>query len=272
MLNGKTARLTAPALMLWAMAAGAQPPEGAVSDKPLFTRADLVYAGAVAIGTLAISPLDRQLADYLQGDLQTRRFLRRVSVVVENIAVPGAFIIGGTLYAAGRLGGDSRMAELGLRGTEAILIGLAVTTAIKVSVGRARPLVDRNPRDFELGRGWGQDEYRSFPSGHALIAFAAATIVLRETHQWWPESSWYVGPAMYGGAILVALSRMYDNKHWASDVIMGGALGIFTGNKVWRFHQTNEGNDLDRWLLGVSISPGRNGGRAISPILVPMRD
>ncbi|MGH7718512.1 MAG: phosphatase PAP2 family protein [Gemmatimonadaceae bacterium] len=240
------------------------------SPKPLFDTDDIVYAGAVAIGTLAISPFDKQLADVLQGDLQTRRFLRGLSRVVENVAVPGAFIIGGGLYTAGRLGGDRRMAELGLRGTEAILIGLAFTTTMKWTVGRARPSVDRDPRNFELLRGVKEDGYRSFPSGHSLIAFAAATVVVRETHQWWPESSWYIAPVMYGGAMLVGLSRMYDNKHWASDVLMGGALGVFTGNKVWRFHQTRPGNRLDRWLLGVRIATTPDGGRAVGLILVPV--
>jgi membrane-associated phospholipid phosphatase len=59
---------------------------------------------------------------------------------------------------------------------------------------------------------------------------------------------------MYGGAALVGLSRMYNNRHWASDVITGAAIGTFAGTKVVRYHHTHPGNRIDRWLLGASMS------------------
>ena len=48
---------------------------------------------------------------------------------------------------------------------------------------------------------------------------------------------------------------MYDNRHWASDVIMGAAIGTFAGTKVVRYHRTHPDNRLDRWLLNASVSP-----------------
>jgi hypothetical protein len=45
---------------------------------------------------------------------------------------------------------------------------------------------------------------------------------------------------------------MYEDKHWASDVVMGAAIGTFAGLKVVRFNHTHEGNRIDRWLLGTS--------------------
>jgi membrane-associated phospholipid phosphatase len=64
-----------------------------------------------------------------------------------------------------------------------------------------------------------------------------------------------IGPVLYGGAVAVGASRMYENRHWASDVIMGAAIGTFAGTKVVRYHRTHPTNQLDRWLLRASVSP-----------------
>ena len=240
------------------------------SDEPIFVANDLFFVAGVGAGTLLISPFDSALANYLQGDLQARRSLRRLSWAVENITQPGAWIIGGGLFLAGKAFDNDKMTTLGVRGTEAILVGLTVVTVIKFGAGRARPYVDRNPRDFKLLRGIGQEQYRSFPSGHTVIAFAAAVVVTEETRQWWKGAQWYIGPLMYGGATVLGISRMYDNKHWASDVLMGGAIGAFAGAKVMKFHQTRPNNSLDRWLIGGSISPNpQGGGYLFRPFIVP---
>jgi membrane-associated phospholipid phosphatase len=237
--------------------------------QPLFTAEDAFFAGSVIFATVAIAPLDKAFADYLQGSPQTNRFFRRLSVTVEAIAQPGAYLIGTGLYAIGRLGGNERMAELGLHGTEAIVFGLLLTNALKVGAGRQRPYVNRDkPHNFGFMRGWKQEQYRSFPSGHTLIAFAAAAAVTEETRHWWPNSVWYIGPGMYGGATLVALSRMYNNRHWASDVIIGGLIGTFAGLKVVKYHRTHPENRVDRWLLGVMVVPEGETGWAPRPIVM----
>ncbi|MDQ6886139.1 MAG: phosphatase PAP2 family protein [Gemmatimonadota bacterium] len=237
---------------------------------PLFAARDAAYAGAFVLGTLAIAPLDKAIADYLQGAPQAHRLLHPFSRTVEIITFPGAFVIGGGLYGAGRLAKNREMAELGLHGSEAIVIGLGVTSLLKYGVGRARPYVARNPHDYGFGRGLHDERYRSFPSGHTLIAFAAAAAVTQETSEFWPHSTWYVAPAMYGGATLVGLSRMYNNKHWASDVIMGAAIGTFSGLKVVKYHHDRPGNRLDRWLLGASLS-GTGEGNVLRLLALPIR-
>jgi membrane-associated phospholipid phosphatase len=242
------------------------------SQEPLFTAEDALFAGGVIFATLAVAPIDKRLADYLQGAPQTNRFFRRVSRVVESIAQPGAYLIGGALYAVGKLADNERMADLGLHGTEAIIAGLLVTNAIKISVGRQRPYVDPDkPHNFGFMRGWKREQYRSFPSGHSLIGFAAAAAVTDETRRWWPKSVWYIGPAMYGGAGLIALSRMYDNKHWASDVMIGGLIGTFAGLKVVKYHHTHPDNRIDRWLLGVVVAPEGESGWAARPLVMRAR-
>ena len=191
------------------------------------------------------------------------------------MGTPGSLYIGGSIYAVGRLGRIERMADLGLHGTEALYLSQGIVGLIKGVAGRARPLVDiEDPRSFQLGRGFQEsDHYRSFPSGHAAAAFAAAAAVTSETSKWWPKSVWYIAPAMYGGAALVGISRMYDNKHWASDITIGAALGMFSGLKVVRYHHSHPDNRIDRWLLGAAhVVPGPNEELALAWVIpLPMQ-
>ena len=131
---------------------------------------------------------------------------------------------------------------------------------LKWTAGRARPYNDvEKPHDFSFGRGTRADDYRSFPSGHSTAGFAAAAAVVSETSRWWPKSTWYIGPAMYGGAALIGLSRMYNNKHWGSDVWMGAAIGTFAGRKIVEYHHSHPNNRIDKWLLSGSITRGESG-------------
>lgn len=158
---------------------------------------------------------------------------------------------------------------------EAIGVANVINTAIKWTVGRARPYVSRDtdPTDYQLLRGLrkGRD-YSSFPSGHTMAAFAAAAAVSNEASRWWPGSQWYVGTVMYGGAAAVGLSRLYNNQHWASDVIMAAGIGTFAGNKVVRYnHRTAPNNRVDKWLLSASVVPAGNGGVALAWSMTPSR-
>lgn len=238
----------------------AQAPDTANTSATLFDRNDLIYAGAFTLGTVALFPLDRFLANEIQGSRFQENPAFRLGANVDYIGRPGAFIIGALVYAGGRLAGSERVADLGLHGTEALLASELVTQVVKAAAGRSRPYVDQdNPTDFKFGRGIGDQSHQSFPSGHTSIAFAAAAAVTTETGAWWPEAKPYIGTAMYGGAALVAVSRMYRNKHWASDVAAAAAIGTFVAWKVVRFNHNNPGNRVDRWLLGVHIDPSPGG-------------
>src|SRR6185436_3180649 len=73
------------------------------SQRPLFTWRDAVLAGGFVVGTVAIRPVDKSAATKLQGNWpQGNRNLRRAASGLNRIAVPGAVIIGATMYATGR--------------------------------------------------------------------------------------------------------------------------------------------------------------------------
>jgi membrane-associated phospholipid phosphatase len=250
-----------------AQAAGASATRADSSPSPLFTYRDAVVAGAFVGATIIAFPLDKRIAHHLENPgAQENKFFNHAATGLEEFTSPGAYLIGGGLYLIGRFGNFGRLDDLGLHGTEAVVVGDAMTYLLKGVVGRSRPFVtlDTNPHDFNFGRGFRSDNYSSFPSGHSTTAFAAAAAVTAETGRWWPRSTWVVGPVMYAGATMVGLSRMYHNKHWASDVALGAAIGTFSGQKVSQFNHEHPHNALDRLLLSTTLVPDGSGGSMLA--------
>lgn len=233
----------------------------------LFTSRDALLAVGFAGLTVAMFPADRHVAESLQdNDLQANKFFGKSATGFETITSPGAFIIGGGLYAFGRFAGHKDVEDLGWHGTEAVLLASGVTSVLKGVLGRSRPYAvsDTNPHDFGLFKGFSNADRQSFPSGHTTAAFAAASSVTSEVRRIWPQATWYVAPVMYGGATMVGLSRMYHNNHWASDVVLGAAIGTFSGLKVVRYSHAHPDNKLDRWIMGASFLPDTRGGGTLA--------
>lgn len=63
---------------------------------------------------------------------------------------------------------------------------------------------------------------KSFPSGHTATAFMTATMLHKE---YGARSPWY-SIAGYSMATATGVSRMLNNKHWLSDVMVGAGIGI----------------------------------------------
>ena len=64
----------------------------------------------------------------------------------------------------------------------------------------------------------------SFPSGHTATAFAGAELLRRE---YWITSPW-IGVAGYVVAAGTGFLRMYNNRHWLTDVMAGAGIGILS--------------------------------------------
>lgn len=67
----------------------------------------------------------------------------------------------------------------------------------------------------------GSNNY-SFPSGHTASAFAAAEFLNQE----YRDVSPWIGYAGYTVATATGAMRLYNNKHWVSDVVAGAGFGI----------------------------------------------
>ena len=72
----------------------------------------------------------------------------------------------------------------------------------------------------------------SFPSGHTAIAFMGAEFLYQEYKH---ISPWY-GIVGYGVAVTTGYLRMYNNKHWFSDVVAGAGFGILSTKIAYLMH------------------------------------
>jgi membrane-associated phospholipid phosphatase len=142
------------------------------------------------------------------------------------------------------------VADFGWHTLEALAISGQVTSALKGLFGRARPYAaGGDASDFDWGGGFSTSERRSFPSGHTSMAFTFASVVAEETSHRWPRANRFVAPLAYAAATGVGLARMYNDKHWASDVALGAAIGTLAGRLVVRYAHSRPGNVVDRFAL-----------------------
>lgn len=104
----------------------------------------------------------------------------------------------------------------------ALVVGLAAWWAAKVVkdwVARGRPA------DVVAGfvaKGSAPTDGLGFPSGHAAVAFALATVLAP-----YVQRPWRVG--LYALATVVALARVHIGAHLPLDVVGGAALGVVLG-------------------------------------------
>jgi membrane-associated phospholipid phosphatase len=67
-----------------------------------------------------------------------------------------------------------------------------------------------------------KSDFKSFPSGHTAMAFVGAECVWQEYRD---VSVWY-GITAYSLAAGTGIFRMYNNKHWFTDVCAGAGIGM----------------------------------------------
>jgi membrane-associated phospholipid phosphatase len=220
--------------------------------------------GAFLVGTAAMLPLDRHLEAVLHADrLQSSNTLRSAVGAFNWLGGAGVLALEAGALAVGRVSGHESLAAAGLRGTEAIIVSGAVVQALKTIAGRQRPYLGPDDAgDFQIGHGM-RGGMTSFPSGHTAAAFSAATVLTLQTAHRWPAARWVAGPLLYGGATMVAFSRMYDSKHWASDVVLGAGIGTVSALRVMRWNVAHPDNRIARWLAGASIVPTAHGAALV---------
>jgi membrane-associated phospholipid phosphatase len=246
-----------PLVVLAAISSPSSAPAQAPGPAALFTHRDLVAAGVLAAGTLLLLPMDRGIAEeFRDPGPQRSTALRNGAKAFDFLGDPGTLVFSVAAFGAGRVVHSPHLTDLGLHTTEAIVVSGAATGLLKGVLGRQRPYVSPGDADdFSVGHGFADGRRASLPSGHATAAFATAAAVTEETRHWWPKAPWVVGPLLYGGAALVGLSRMYDDRHWASDVVLGAGIGTLSGLAVVRYNHARPRNRVDRWLGATSLLP-----------------
>jgi len=142
----------------------------------------------------------------------------------------GLTILPISLYALGEIKTDRYLQRTAQLSVEALIDGEVVTTLLKDLDRRVRPIAVQG-KDF--GSTWFRDNGNgitgtgSFPSGHAVAAFAIASVI---SHRY-PRRRWI--PLMaYGVASAIGLSRITLCSHFPSEVFAGAVLGQLIGLRV----------------------------------------
>ena len=140
--------------------------------------------------------------------------------VFEGLSLVGSFGLVWLALAVVLAGFSWRRPWLLLRVAVAILLAEMVSGALKAGLERDRPPV-AHPEPEPLV---GVPATFSFPSGHATVSFACATVLALAV----PRLAW----PLFALAALIAFSRVYVGVHYPGDVLVGAILGVGVGAAV----------------------------------------
>jgi len=227
------------------------------SRQPLFTSRDAWTGLAVLGGTALLAatvdePVARAVGDPAgrYHNETARSVAKRIKLVNER----SLFAVSAGAWLVGLAADRSGPARFGLHAMEAIALTALVQTPVKSALGRSRPFVTREAGeydafDFHFGKGFSVPKYRSIPSLHTGGTMAFATVLSDELDRARPGQYRWVRPVLYTIAITPGFARIVTDKHWTSDILLGGASGYLVGRKVSRYTRTHPTNRVDRWLL-----------------------
>ena len=176
--------------------------------------------GAGTLGAaFLLDPPTRELAHDLQGRLgddlagigHDYGDWKRTAPVLAG----GGLLLGATLDG----GAGVRKATAAFFG---VFAGSMANTLLNWSLGRSRPREERGAMHFDPFR-----DNASLGSGHTAYAFAIAASVDEVAGGGWAIP-------FYAVAAGTGLARVYGDRHWLSDVLVGGFVGLWVGRRATR--------------------------------------
>lgn len=189
----------------------------------------LVLSGLVA-GTSALTFMDHPVRNFWQR--QDNRFLDGVEKVGYHYGKPYTAVgITAGFYLSGMLLQSEWAKETGLILGTSIFSNSLLMGIIKNGAGRARPGTDIDNMEFKPFNP--SPAFHAFPSGHSSIAFGISLVLARRI------DNVPLKVLFYSLAGSTAVSRMYSDAHWISDIGFGGMLAWFFTDTVISRMQTN---------------------------------
>lgn len=183
-------------------------------------------AGALAFADEPIQQRALQFRKDNPGFLSTSNFITNFGGAYEGYLLASFGAYGFVFH-------NEKMKTATLLATQAYITGAAVETVFKVLSGRTRPSYYDPNAEAEpaflgpFAKSGGARINSAFPSGHTTVAFAAATVFAMEY-----KNRLWIPIVAYSSASIIGLSRITENKHWATDVFVAAALGYLTGRQI----------------------------------------
>jgi hypothetical protein len=211
--------------------------------------ADILVPFGMGLGGLL--PTDSDFSKHLSNSSSRLNNSTKLS----NYGIGAMAGVGGGLYILGHFTHDDHKKETGFLAGEAALNGYLITTAMKYSLGRDRPL----DKPLYSGDFWHGGV--SMPSEHAAAAWAIASVFAHE----------YPGPMTsilaYGLASSISMARITAKQHFPSDVLVGSVIGWYIGKQAYRAHHDPELGGSE-WQSYSEVQAHRN--RSLGTTFVPL--
>ena len=205
-----------------------------------------ISTGAVAAGTVGLI----ELSDQPTRDFFTSHHSNTGDQLASygNFFGTGVIEIGSAvgLYGVGIAANEPKIRLMGRHIVQALAYSGVVTTVLKSVFGRARPYLNLGPHDFKgptIANDW-----NSMPSGHVTVATAACSSLAEDIGNTWAS----IG--LYSAAAVTVFARMYSDKHWSSEVFLGGVIGTACG--YWTVH-LHDASTTSEQVRGSTSEDGR---------------
>lgn len=185
-----------------------------------FHRSELKWTIGLPALSLGLIAIDKHVSGALPGSHTS---------VSSDISNAGLFTTAGTLglfFLDGVARGNIHARETGVLGAESMANSGLLYIVLQLITERQRPLQGAGTGDFFQTRGLDN----SFPSGHAIVTWAAASTIAHEYPKPWVE--WLA----YGTAAGVSVTRFTSLQHFPSDVAVGSIVGYLIGRHIFHAH------------------------------------
>lgn len=169
--------------------------------KALIVPSALMAYGIIGIESDGLKGFNANIREEVTEDIDDKFTIDDFSQYAPAVAVYGLNLFG----VEGKNNFKDRTIILG---TSYLLMGTWVT-AMKKTTRIERP---------------DKSGFNSFPSGHTATAFASAEFLWQE----YKDVSFWYGISGYAVATGTGFFRIYNDKHWLTDVAMGAGIGILT--------------------------------------------
>ena len=196
-----------------------------------WTGKDWLKTGVIVGVGLGIYSLDDNIQQWSTS--HRSKTSQDISSIAEKFGNTGSTTIAlGVTLISGLISQNQKMQDVSLLALKSSLLSGLLAQTIKNIGHRSRPNSGDSKNSWH-GPSIG-GKHKAFPSGHTATAFALATTL----SQIYKDKKWVVISA-YSLATVAGLSRIHDNKHWATDVFAGAVLGYFTSKTILKNEKKN---------------------------------
>ena len=184
---------------------------------------DFLSLSAVLGAGLLLYSVDQDIQQWAQDhrSSSSEDIFKTVGQLGNGIVLMGLMT---ALYVSGEVSDNNSLRVTALLSLESWLTTGIIVRGLKSVVGRARPWTGESSHSFHPFST--RSRFASFPSGHASSAFAVATVIADQSKKV------YIDILAYSLATMAAFSRVHLDKHWASDILVGSAIGYFVAKKI----------------------------------------